>query len=149
MAIRAKRLCGHPGCNTLVDAGRCDKHKQQQSNQYDEHRGNFRDRGYTSTWDKVRAMKVKKDPLCEECLKQGNVTPVEIVHHIIPVDLCRQIGRDDFIYDMDNLKSDCWPCHGKEREIDLLWYKFAGVDWMKGTAKELIARFERWRTPMG
>lgn len=82
-------------------------------------------------------------PLCEECLKYGDVTPTQISHHIIPEQLCKQIGREDLIYDVDNLKADCIPHHAKEKEIDELWFMFAKTDNMKGRAKEIHERFER------
>ena len=144
MALRAKRPCRHPGCPALVDNGYCDKHKAKQWNR---HRANFRDRGYDSRWDKVRGLKVKLNPLCEECSKINHVAHVEIVHHIIPVDLLRQVNRDDLIYDMDNLKSDCRQCHGKED--DNIWYLFARTDRMQGSTKEIIERFERWKEKNG
>lgn len=137
MATRSMRFCSYPGCNELVKSGRCEKHQTN----YDSNRKNVRERGYSSQWDKVSKRHKQLHPLCEECLKEDYITPTQISHHIIPEQLCKQIGRDDLIYDMDNLKADCIPCHGKETAIDRLWFTFAETDSMKGTAKEIMERF--------
>jgi 5-methylcytosine-specific restriction protein A len=65
--------------------------------------------GYDNLWNRVRAQYVKEHPLCEECLEQGSVTPVEIVHHKLTV---RE--HPELRLDMDDLQSLCRVCHGKE-----------------------------------
>ena len=50
--------------------------------------------------------KVRVDMMCEECKRQGRITPGEEVDHIIP----RQL-RPDLTYDPDNLQYLCKPCH--------------------------------------
>ena len=45
-------------------------------------------------------------PLCEMCLKEGRLTPVEEVHHIVPLS---QGGT----HRNDNLMSLCQSCHTK------------------------------------
>lgn len=137
MAMRALHFCSYPGCSELVKSGRCEKHSYHK---YD-NRQNIRQRGYTSRWDEVSRKHKQLHPLCEDCLKEGYVTPTQISHHIIPEQLCVKIGREDLIYGMDNLKADCVPHHGKEAEADRLWFEFAKTDNMKGTAKEIQARF--------
>jgi 5-methylcytosine-specific restriction protein A len=89
----------------LVPKGYCEKHKRQNNRQ--RAKGNFRERGYTTSWDKVKAMKKRRDPLCEPCLKEGWLVPVHIVHHIKPVE------EGGAMLDMDNLMSVCRTCHGK------------------------------------
>lgn len=107
MPMRPKRPCRHLGCAAFVESGYCDKHKQD-ARQWDKNRASFRERGYDSRWDKVRALKIKQNPLCEECLKHGIVSPAEIVHHIKPVD-----EYPELLLDMENLVSLCRQCHGK------------------------------------
>ena len=141
--MRPLRLCRHIGCNALVSSGYCEKHTVKKV--YTDNRDSARDRGYKTNWDKVRALKVSRDPLCEECLRQNDITPVDIVHHIIPVVICKQVHREDLIYDLDNLKSDCRPCHGAEEADDKMWNEFARRDHLQGAAMDIIARFEKWK----
>lgn len=105
MTMKLLKCCSKQGCRNLCEGRFCDDHEQQTN--YRE-RGNFRERGYTSRWDKVRLAKVKKNPLCEPCLERGIVQATEIVHHIIAV-----VDRPDLIFNMDNLQSVCRACHGK------------------------------------
>lgn len=63
-------------------------------------------------WQLLRRKKFIANPVCEDCLKQGRVTPTEEVHHIKPV----ESGRDEaemtrLAYDFDNLRSLCKTCH--------------------------------------
>jgi 5-methylcytosine-specific restriction protein A len=143
MPNKPMRICNYPGCNQLVQSGYCEKHKKQEKQRWDKQRQNVRERGYTTTWDKVSKRHKQLNPLCEECLKDNIVTVTQISHHIIPEQLCKQIGREDLIYDMDNLKADCITHHGKEKAIDDMWFEFAKTDSMQGTAKEIHARFNK------
>lgn len=34
-------------------------------------------------WRALRAMKLQQQPLCEECLRKGRMTPAEMVDHIV------------------------------------------------------------------
>jgi 5-methylcytosine-specific restriction enzyme A len=65
------------------------------------------------TWKRIRAVKIKASPLCEECQKHGLIEPATVVDHIIRI---RQGGSAT---DMDNLQSLCSTCHnqksGRER----------------------------------
>jgi hypothetical protein len=145
-----KKICNYRGCNELIDLGNkyCEKHSNTKRD-YSSNRQNFRQRGYDTRYDKVSAIHKKEHPLCETCSKVKRVTPVEITHHIIPTQLCKAIGREDLIIDMNNMTSRCRQCHGKEERNDQLWFEFAKTDNMQGTAKEIIARFERWRDKYG
>lgn len=108
MVSRPLRPCSYPGCSALVKSGKCEQHSKQGQQQYDKQRLNFRQRGYSSNWDKVRLIKLRQDPLCEDCLKVNSVTPAKLVHHDKTV---RE--RPDLTYNMDNLVSLCEACHGK------------------------------------
>ena len=63
-------------------------------------------------WKKVRALKLQKDPLCEECLKQGLYTPADMVHHKIWLDMIN-INDPEIALNIDNLQSLCWECHNQ------------------------------------
>lgn len=61
---------------------------------------------YGREWRGVREHYVSAHPLCECCLKQGRMAPVDEVHHIIPVS---QGGTNE----ESNLMSLCKSCHNK------------------------------------
>ena len=85
MAMRPLRPCAYPSCPELVQSGRCDKHKQE-NRDYDRHRGSSTERGYNERWRKYRLAFLKLHPLCEcpECRQNGEITPANVVDHIIP-----------------------------------------------------------------
>lgn len=69
----------------------------------------------TQRWKRLRALKLKEQPLCEECLRAGRITPAEEVHHI--VSFAEYVDADErtaMAYDYDNLESICKKCHGAE-----------------------------------
>jgi len=65
--------------------------------------------------DARRNYKQSVGGLCEECLKQGKITPAEIVHHKVPL-------TDDNVSDLSislswgNLQALCRDCHAKAHE---------------------------------
>ena len=55
---------------------------------------------YQSTaWRKLRAIKLKEEPMCEECARLGRLTPAQMVDHIVP------INKGGAGLDLDNLQS--------------------------------------------
>ena len=106
---RLPHPCGHPGCPALVPAGErlCEKHKRENRKVEDANRANYRERGYSTEWDKLKAMKKRESPLCEVCLQEGRLTPAEMVHHKVPL---REGGE---LLDMGNLVSVCRACHAR------------------------------------
>lgn len=96
--------CTKPGCRKYATArGRCDDH--QVTHNWD-HRGKSRhERGYGSTWDKLKKQAEKRDKhLCQICLKKGICTKSDAVDHIIPKS---QGGTDA----LTNLQCICKDCH--------------------------------------
>ena len=63
-------------------------------------------RGYGADWRKVRNMKLRQDPLCEDCHASRRVTEATEVHHIEAVK-----RRPDLRLALPNLVSLCTPCH--------------------------------------
>ena len=52
--------------------------------------------------------------LCEECAKQGIVTPGVDCHHVIPVETGQTIQEmERLAYDVNNVRLLCVPCHIK------------------------------------
>lgn len=61
---------------------------------------------YQSTaWRKLRAVKLKQQPLCEECLSKGIHTSAKVADHIVP------INRGGVALNIENLQSLCDRCH--------------------------------------
>lgn len=68
---------------------------------------------YQSTpWRKLRALKLKENPLCEECEQNGVLSPAQMVDHIVP------INKGGAPLDMANLQSLCNACHAKKTARD-------------------------------
>jgi 5-methylcytosine-specific restriction protein A len=63
-------------------------------------------RGYGRSWQKIRAAYARKHPLCEDCLEENRVRPLEDVHHIVPL---TQGGKSV----SSNLRSLCHQHHMK------------------------------------
>ena len=60
-------------------------------------------------WRKLQKAKRIANPLCEICERKGIITPMEEVHHILPIDDYWSLR-----YEWDNLVSTCFLCHRKE-----------------------------------
>ena len=124
MPNRPKKPCkGKYGtCPNLVDANKrycssCQpgevKKEKARTRQYDKQRGTTAQRGYDSRWNRVRALYIKRNPICENCINEGRTNKAEEVHHIIPI---KQGGAK---YSFDNLMSLCRTCHNK---IEPRWH---------------------------
>jgi 5-methylcytosine-specific restriction protein A len=107
MPQRAKRPCEQSGCPALVESGYCEVHAKPAAQQHERWRGSAASRGYDSAWQRLAAAHKRKHPLCVDCLKQGRVTAVEEVDHVIPFK-----GKDDPLrLDPKNLQSLCGSHH--------------------------------------
>ena len=110
-ALSPKRLpspCSWPGCPEVTTERYCDTHRKANYKDQDQRRGSYRERGYSTQWDKVRKIYTRSHPLCERCLARGVARPVAIVHHKVPV------AEGGAVLDMGNLMSLCHSCHAKE-----------------------------------
>lgn len=68
-------------------------------------KGSRHERGYGSSWDRIRLQALKRDHyLCQPCQTKGRVTPAKEVDHIVP----KSKGGTD---ELSNLQSICTPCH--------------------------------------
>jgi len=110
--MRPLKPCAKPGCPELVPAGQtyCDKHTKAKAKQYDKDRGNFRQRGYSSRWDKARKWYLKHHSICEVC----NEYPAVLVHHKLKVS-----ERPDLLTDPNNLLACCRKCHSTIHKDDV------------------------------
>jgi 5-methylcytosine-specific restriction protein A len=59
-------------------------------------------------WRKVRAIKLKRDPLCEDCLEHDVTRPATQVHHMKGL-----APHPELAFTMSNLRSLCTTCHAK------------------------------------
>ena len=102
--------CAHQGCATLVPVGtvRCPAHQKHSQAQDRRFRGSARERGYDGQWERVRAIKLDRDPFCQRCGALGRTTAAHMVHHIVPVERDRTLRLV-----MSNLESMCNACHQK------------------------------------
>ena len=107
MPRKPKRPCSSPGCPNLTDGQYCDKHRTEERRKYDRYeRSPDINKKYGYAWRRIRDRYAAVHPLCEMCLGEGRLTPVQEVHHILPVS---QGGT----HAMDNLMSLCQSCHTK------------------------------------
>lgn len=74
-------------------------------------RGTRHQRGYNSTWTKLREAILKRDAyLCQACLRNGRPTPLTVKPYDHAVDhiIAKSKGGDD---NPENLESLCFDCH--------------------------------------
>ena len=104
-----RRGCAMGGCPRLaVENGQyCEEHQKAVTRQYNKYeRSPDINRKYGRAWKRIRDRYASKHPLCERCLAEGRLTPVEEVHHEIPISQ----GGD---HRESNLMSLCQSCHTK------------------------------------
>ena len=111
------RPCPHVGCKEVTRGGRCDKHKQQRRADEGSKERLADQRFYNGTrWHKLKELKLGRDPLCEECKRQGRPKLAQHVHHLIP-----RKRMPELSYVLSNLESLCRSCHGKETAREKTW----------------------------
>ena len=107
MPRKPKRPCAFPGCPNLTDKQYCEQHEKTQRKKYNkyERRADVNIR-YGRAWRRVRQRYVSAHPLCERCLEQGRMIPVEEVHHKVPL-------AEGGTHERSNLISLCKSCHSQ------------------------------------
>lgn len=106
----ALRPCGYPSCAGFASIrGRCKAHAAKAELA----RGKTTARGYGADWRKLRARKLREQPLCEiqtHCGQGINAAAppamANEVDHKIPI-----IERPDLRLTWSNLQSACKPCN--------------------------------------
>jgi 5-methylcytosine-specific restriction protein A len=90
-------------------------------------------------WKELRIAKLRSTKgLCEECMKQGIVTPARCVHHIVPIETART--KDEMkrlAFDINNLRALCFACHTRI-------HKELGSNTAKIVRQRAEARQDRW-----
>ncbi|MFP5223123.1 MAG: HNH endonuclease [Acidobacteriota bacterium] len=61
-------------------------------------------------WQKLRALKLKRNPLCHYCEQVGRITPADTVDHATPP------GRGGDFFGWDNLRSACKACNFSKQD---------------------------------
>ena len=69
---------------------------------------------YGRSWEKLRRMVLRREPICRSCLEQGQLTPANEVDHIIPINRGGSKTADE------NLQPLCKPCHSQKTIRDEL-----------------------------
>lgn len=107
MPRKPKKPCAYPGCPKLTDKRYCEEHEKLMNRQYEKYgRSKEEKKRYGYRWQKIRNAYIHSHPLCEQCLKEGRMTPAEEVHHKLPLS---HGGTHDF----SNLMSLCKSCHSR------------------------------------
>ena len=105
MPSKSKKPCAYHGCPVLTKDRFCPEHKKRVDKQYERYQRDPETRKrYGQAWRRIRAAYIAAHPLCEVCEKEGRLTPVEEVHHIVPL-------ANGGTHDPDNLLSVCLRCH--------------------------------------
>ena len=109
MPRKPRRGCAYGRCPNLAEEGGiyCAENKPLADKEYD--KGSRRPdvhKKYGRAWKRIRDRYAMEHPYCERCLSEGRMTPMDEVHHILPI---RQGGT----HDRDNLMSLCQSCHNK------------------------------------
>lgn len=110
MPTSPKTICPAPGCNRLVESGigRCPECKPKQYQGTSKNRSG--DPFYSSqAWMRVRDARRRNSPLCQECEKEGRVTPMHAVDHKKP-----RVDYPELALDYDNTQSLCETHHNRK-----------------------------------
>lgn len=106
MPRSASTPCRVPGCPRLSTGGYCPEHRGERDSDTEANRPTAAQRGYDHRWRKVRAMQLRRYPLCADCLEAGRVTRATQAHHLVAV-------RDGGQHELSNLLSLCATCHSR------------------------------------
>ena len=91
----------------LTNGQYCEEHRKEMNRQYNKYeRAPDVHRKYGRAWKRIRDRYAQEHPFCEMCFKEGRMTLMEEVHHIVP------ISRGG-THDRSNLMSLCRSCHNK------------------------------------
>ena len=111
MPTKARKYCKK--CGKIATVGEyCEDHapKRDYSSEYLRRSTKDTDKWYKQkAWQIRRAMQLRKQPLCEECLKRGEYVKATDVDHIEP-----HKGNYEVFIDPDNLQSLCHECHSRK-----------------------------------
>jgi 5-methylcytosine-specific restriction endonuclease McrA len=79
--------------------------------QYDDRRGDARQRGYTGAWKRAAVAYRLAHPLCEYCRLEGRTTPAGCVDHLYP-----HKGDKKLFWRSEWWVSSCYTCHNSLKQ---------------------------------
>ena len=88
----------------------------------EQHRGTSAERGYDAAWRRVRDKRRLLNPFCQDCEERGRIECMEIVDHVIPVDVDPTLRLE-----LDNTRSLCRSCHAIKTNADAKRYGKGGA----------------------
>jgi len=108
MPWSARRPCRKPGCAALAVRGGvyCEAHREMER---DRVRGTAAERGYDKSWQRASKSHLKRNPLYEQCRREGKLTAATVVDHIRP-----HRGDKRLFWDASNWQSLCKTCHDRK-----------------------------------
>ena len=87
MPHKPLKPCRFPGCPNLTSDVYCEEHTKKVASDYNKNaRSPDYNKRYGRRWRTIRNQYATAHPLCEMCLKEGKYTPMEVVHHILPIE---------------------------------------------------------------
>ena len=108
MPMSPLKPCRYSMCPTLTRNGYCERHKKD----YNKSKRNTNEWSSwysTSRWRKARLLFLTRNPLCNECGKEGRLISANVVDHIID-----HKGDLNKFWDINNWQSLCKRCHDKK-----------------------------------
>lgn len=144
MPRRPPRPCTAPGCTSVQDGDRCDRHRRERNRLKSRERGKTAVRGYDARWRKVRRLKLSRQPLCETCEARGQTTPAQMVHHLVPIRASWALRLV-----LLNLKSVCIACHPIEERLSDDRVAAGPEEWTQADLARVLAEEELTRAPRG
>ncbi|WP_418832028.1 HNH endonuclease signature motif containing protein [Phocaeicola sp.] len=93
-------------------------------------------------WRRLRAQKMARSPLCEDCLLEGRTRLATEVHHVTPIERGRSAEEmEKLAFDAHNLRSLCEKCHQNAHKMS----KNRGKKTIKERNGREVRRFvKRW-----
>lgn len=104
MARAAGKQCSNLACPNMQP---CPIHSKR--NESDREKPAYYKWYYRKRWKTLRASQLRKEPFCQDCLKNGERTTANEVDHHIP-----HRGDPSLFFDAKNLRSLCKPCHSRK-----------------------------------
>jgi 5-methylcytosine-specific restriction protein A len=128
MPSKPKRPCSQPGCPELTDGGKCEQHRKQETQRYDQQRGSAHSRGYTVRWRRYSQWFIRQpeNVFCKLQLA-GCTNLTGCVDHIQPCE-----PNDPLWFDPSNHQGSCTHCNSVK-----------GHRYMKGEGQPFEAEMRR------
>lgn len=82
---------------------------QERARKYDQARQSDKNFYSSRAWLSVRELKLRQQPLCEQCERAGRTTLAVHVHHMRP-----RKTHPELALNIGNLESLCIPCHNSQ-----------------------------------